>query len=107
MSKRTSTKWIQTEAVWGRAWTFTDATGESILLVGKAHTPAERKEHIFTAMLLLGGSTVVHTSEHASLRDAMRAVERAKESAISLRTVPGGYDDDDDDDDDEKSEASD
>ena len=90
-----STKWSRDGAQYSRAWKFKQFDGTECVLTATATTDAAA--HGFGAVLVLNGLTL-HQSEHDSMRSAMRALERAKDMAVQLRTSPGPDDDDEDED---------
>jgi hypothetical protein len=79
-----------------RTWEFVDRGGSTLVAVAVA-SPKE-PFGTFMASLAING-TVVHLSEHGSLRQASSACESAFSRAKELRTLPGADSDSSSDDD--------
>jgi hypothetical protein len=94
MDRVIASKWVREGAQNHRAWKFKQFDGAEVVLTGTA--TADPTAHGFGAVLVLNGLTL-HQSEHDSMRSAMRALERAKDMAVQLRTLPGQCDDEDED----------
>jgi hypothetical protein len=69
---------------WGDDW----EDGEHLCIVRAVPHPTV--PHAFLAETLIDGS-IVHTSEHHSLKEAVRAAKDAADLGVALRDGPNGF----------------